>query len=106
MVQPDLFVGDFAAFRKSFQWTDIQTLYLVVEILSPSTARNDRFTKRRLYQERRIPAYWIVDAEQRQVEVWTPDALFPVVERERLTWWHPALDTDCVVDLIEVFRTG
>jgi hypothetical protein len=44
-----------------------------------------------------------VDIDQRQVEVWTPDALFPVIEREQLTWRHPALDTSCMVDLVKLF---
>jgi len=48
--------------------------------------------ERRLYQEQRIPVYWIVDIERRQVEVWTPEAHFPVIEREQLVWRHPALE--------------
>jgi hypothetical protein len=47
---------------------------LVVEVLSPTTARAHRFTKRRLYQEEGIPTYWIVDPDAHFVEVWTPDA--------------------------------
>ena len=43
----------------------------------------DRFTKRRLYQEQRIPLYWVVDCDAESVEVWTPEALFPVVEDGR-----------------------
>jgi len=104
LVQPDLFVADLAAHKRSGAWADVQTLYLVIEVLSPSSIRADRFTKRRLYQEQRIPAYWIVDIEQRQVEVWTPDAHFPVVEHEQLRWRHPALSTDCVIDLALLFR--
>ena len=99
LVQPDLFVADCTAFYQSGNWADVRTLYLVVEILSPSSVKTDRFTKRRLYQEQRIPEYWIVDIEQRQVEVWTPDALFPVIERERLTWHHPEIVDACVVEL-------
>jgi len=30
--------------------------------------------------------YWVVDGDERFVEVWAPDAEFPVVERERLVW--------------------
>jgi Uma2 family endonuclease len=67
------------------------------------TADADRFVKRRLYQEQRIPAYWVIDVNRRLVEVWTPDATFPVVERERLTWRHPALGRDCVVELTDLF---
>src|SRR2546421_7190590 len=56
-------------------------LDLVVEVLSPTTARADRFTKRRLYQEVGIPAYWIVDAEEHYVEIWRPDASLPKIGR-------------------------
>lgn len=107
LVQPDLFVADCGAFNRSFAWEDIQTLYLVVEILSPSTADTDRSTKRRLYQEQRIPEYWIVDTDQGHVEVWAPDAAAPIVERERLIWRHPEVPTACTVDLRELFaRVG
>ena len=103
LVQPDLFVADPDELRRAKDWPDIQTLHLVVELLSPSSIRADRFTKRRLYQEQRTPVYWIVDIDNRQVEVWTPEALSPVVERERLVWQHPAATTECVVDLKELF---
>lgn len=43
---------------------------LVVEILSPSTARRDRTVKRHLYQRQGIAEYWIVDPEAKQIEVW------------------------------------
>ena len=105
LVQPDLFVADTAALlRSGGNWADLTTLYLVIEVLSPSSVRADRFTKRRLYQEQRIPTYWLVDIDQRQVEVWTPAAHFPVVERERLAWRHPA-GCRCV-DLGALFNFG
>ncbi|MBK8006604.1 MAG: Uma2 family endonuclease, partial [Gemmatimonadetes bacterium] len=50
-------------------------LLLVVEVLSPSTARADRFAKRRLYQEAGVPRLWIVDPDAACVEVWTRCAL-------------------------------
>jgi Uma2 family endonuclease len=106
LVQPDLFVADPEELQRAQGWADIQTLHLVVEVLSPSSLRADRFTKRRLYQEQRIPAYWIIDIENRQVEAWTPDALFPVVERDRLTWRHPAAAAECVIELAELFRSA
>ncbi len=103
LVQPDLFVADTAVFVQTDNWADITTLHLVIEILSPSSHRADRTIKRRLYQEQRIPHYWIVDIEQRQVEIWTPDAQVPIIERERLVWRHPAATSECVVDLAELF---
>ena len=87
-VEPDVFVVPLEEAR-TLQWSKMQHLLLVVEVLSPSSARADRFTKRRLYQERRIPTYWVVDGDERLVEVWTPGLELPVVERERLLW-HPA----------------
>ncbi len=88
LVQPDVFVvprdeavaGDWAATR---------TLVLVAEVLSPSTARHDRFTKRRLYQARKVATLWLVNAADRSVEVWTPHAEHPLVERIQLTWNTP-----------------
>jgi Uma2 family endonuclease len=104
LVQPDLFVASLQE-TATLEWAKVQTLLLAVEVLSPTSTRADRFTKRRLYQEQRIPQYWIVDADQRQVEVWTPEAVFPVVERERLLW-HPEGASDaCVVKLAELFAT-
>ena len=76
----------------------------MIEVLSPSSVRADRFTKRRLYQEQRIPTYWVIDIDQRQVEVWTPDAHFPAVERERLSWRHPAVVNECLIDLGALFN--
>lgn len=103
LVQPDLFVAAAAEVGLSSGWAEIQTLHLAIEILSPASMRADRFTKRRLYQEQRVATYWIVDIDHAQVEVWTPKALFPMVERQRLTWRHPAAAAECVVDLHELF---
>ena len=106
LVQPDLFVADAGELRSESgeEWSPVRTLYLVVEILSPSSLRADRFTKRRLYQEQGIRPYWVVDIENRQAEVWASAALLPVVERERLVWRHPHAKTECVVELAELFR--
>jgi Uma2 family endonuclease len=103
LVQPDLFVVPIEEAR-TLDWARLRRLELVVEVLSPSTARADRFTKRRLYQELRIPAYWIVDADQHFVEVWKPETALPAVERERVEWL-PVGSTDPLVLLIpELFR--
>jgi len=85
LVQPDLFVVDLAEAR-TLDWRHMRTLSLTVEILSPSSVRADRFTKRRLYQEQGIGTYWIVDPDAQTIEVWTPEAVFPAVERETVTW--------------------
>jgi Uma2 family endonuclease len=106
VLEPDLFVADTAAFLRSGLSTDVTNLFLVVEVISPSTGRADRTLKRPEYQEHGIPQYWIVDGEQRHVEVWTPSAQAPVIERQRLVWRHPALDNECVIDLVKLFDFG
>jgi len=42
---------------------------LVIEVLSPGTARRDRGLKHRLYARRGVAQYWIVDPEADAVEV-------------------------------------
>jgi len=106
LVQPDIFVGDTAPFLKSGKWIDLTTLYLVVEVISPASVRTDRTLKRLEYQRYGIPEYWIVDGDLRQMEVWTPEAKAPVIERERLTWRHQAIDDECVIDLVRLFDFG
>lgn len=103
LLQPDLFVADYGPVNRGGKWSDLRTLFLVVEAVSPSSGKADRITKRRRYQEARIPEYWVVDSVQRQVEVWTTDAQLPVVHREQLMWRHPLLTDSCAVDLVTLF---
>ncbi len=102
LVQPDLFVVPLEE-SATLDWARMRTLLLAVEVLSPSSTRADRFTKRRLYQGQLIPQYWIVDADQGQVEVWTPDAVFPVVERDRIIWHPERASEACVIALAALF---
>ena len=41
---------------------------LVVEVLSPSTMRNDRMHKKEVYQACGVREYWLVDPENRTIE--------------------------------------
>jgi Uma2 family endonuclease len=103
LVEPDVFVAPISEVR-TLTWDRVKTLLLVVEVLSPSSRRADRFAKRIEYQRQGIPRYWIIDADERQVEVWTPADTFPTFERERLVW-HPAGATQAfVLFLEELFR--
>ena len=82
-MDPDVFVAPLEKVR-TLSWERVKTLLLVIEVLSPSSRRSDRFTKRVEYQRRQVPCYWIIDADERRAEVWTPADTFPKIETERL----------------------
>ncbi len=42
---------------------------LVVEILSPATARRDRIEKKRIYEANGVEEYWLVDPYRREVTI-------------------------------------
>lgn len=103
LVQPDVFVV-VPAEAAARGWASVRTLLLVAEVMSPSTARSDRFQKRRLYQSQRVDPLWLVDPERAVVEVWTPDARFPVVETERIIWHPSGAAEPLVIPLAPLFN--
>ncbi len=103
LVQPDLFIVPLEQAR-TLDWKQMTDLLLVAEVLSPSSRRADRFAKRLEYQRRGVPVYWIVDGDERQVEVWTPGDTFPGFERERVAWHPSGAGTAFELDLSELFK--
>ena len=103
LVQPDVFVVSPDEAR-TLEWSRMRTLLLVVEVLSPSSARGDRFLKRLRYREAGVPLYWVVDGEERSVEIWTPADDFPVIERERVAWHPSGAHAPLTLRLEELFR--
>lgn len=86
VLQPDLFV-----FRRAFEdqgrdWESVTDLLLVIEVLSPSTARYDRVVKRQRYQRARVPEFWIVDLDARLIERWRPDDTRPEIAADDIAW--------------------
>ncbi|WP_337169666.1 Uma2 family endonuclease [Gemmatimonas aurantiaca] len=85
LVQPDILVlppigrdvteGDVA----------VPTPLLVIEVLSPGTARNDRLKKRPRFQRAGIEC-WLVDIDSQLVERWAPDADRPEICVEAVRW--------------------
>jgi Uma2 family endonuclease len=84
VLQPDVFVVPAALNPRS--WQDVRALLLVIEVLSPGTARYDRLVKRRRYQRAPVPEYWIVDLDARLVERWRPDDTRPEILTETVEW--------------------
>ena len=105
-VQPDVFVVPLDMLRASWEtrsWRSVRHLSLAAEVLSPSTRRGDRFTKRQLYQREKVPLYWILDPESETAEVWTPEAHFPTIERAQLVWRPEGATEPFVAALPELF---
>ena len=46
---------------------------MVIEVLSPSSLQHDRLVKLRLYQQAGVREYWIVDPENKAVQVFLQD---------------------------------
>ena len=89
LVQPDVFVVPRdATGALPREWHEARTLLLAIEVLSPSTARYDRVTKRRFFARAGVPDYWIVDVDARLIERWTPTDERPEIlgEDDVLTW--------------------
>ena len=76
---------------------------LVVEILSPkSTQSYDRNLKRKRYLESGVAEVWLVDIDERCVEVWRPGADTPEVVTDVLEWNVDGHRFE--IPLAEVFR--
>lgn len=103
LLSPDVFVVPLEQAR-TLDWARMRDLLLVAEVISPSSARHDRFIKRRRYQEAGVPLYWIVDGDERRVEVWTPADSFPAFEEERLVWRPAGAVEPFALELAELFR--
>lgn len=70
IVQPDLVVILNENARKITPSSIKVAPHLVVEIISPSTAGNDRTIKKDLYERSGVNEYWIVDPFEQQVDQW------------------------------------
>ena len=104
-VQPDLFVLPKRRGRRPTRLEDVRKVTLVVEVVSPNTERADRTTKKGLYQEERVPEYWIVDPDSRTVERWRPESAKAELFATTLAW-HPIPTRDALtIDLASYFRS-
>jgi Uma2 family endonuclease len=98
LVQPDLFVLPLNEGRKLRTWADIRTLLLAIEVLSPSTARHDRLTKRRVYQREGVE-YWVIDLDARIIERWQPGEKRPEILSDRIEWVAPGATEPVLIEL-------
>jgi Uma2 family endonuclease len=79
---------------------------LVVEILSPATARKDMVQKLLLYQSHGVPEYWIVDPDKDVLQILrlTLDKVYASIgEFSPPASVRPGLAAELVIELAEVF---
>ena len=81
---------------------------LVVEILSPSTAARDRGIKLERYRLYGVPEYWVVDADERAIEIWklAEGASEPIVlgSADTLRWRPEPRGATLEIPLAALFR--
>ena len=99
LVQPDLFVAGMVGGKEPIDWSEFPVPLLVVEVLSPSTARYDRITKRQRFQRSGVNEYWIVDTDARRIERWRPDARDAEAFAGTITWQPTADGPVLTIDL-------
>jgi len=85
IVQPDVFVLPPREADRVRKEMPARELLVAAEVLSPSSSRGDRVTKRPLYG-RRVPEYWILDLDARLVERWPLHARQPEIIVSILEW--------------------
>ena len=90
--------------RRPRAFIEAGRLLLAVEVLSSSTARWDRVTKRRVHREENVPEQWIVDLDGRMFERSTPDEETPQTIRGRLTWQPEGAAEPLGIDVERYFR--
>jgi Uma2 family endonuclease len=105
ITQPDVFVipAGGAPSDDRFLWSDVGSLLLAVEVISPGSIRTDRITKREYYMDVGVPDYLIVDVDSRIVERWTQGRDTPQVLRDRLVWHPSGASTPLDISLPEYF---
>ncbi len=102
LVQPDVYVLPLVDGRPPRDTDPELTPLLVIEVLSPSTARHDRLVKRPRYQRAGIEC-WLVDMDSRMVERWTPESARPEILVDTMTWQAPGALAEFRLDVGELF---
>lgn len=103
-LQPNILALPLVAGPPTHYIHGVGLLTLTVEVLSPSTIRNDRYKKRPAFQRRGVAECWLVDSFSRVVERWRPGDAEPEVLDVRLAWQPNADVEPLLIDLKEVFR--
>jgi Uma2 family endonuclease len=85
-LEPDLYVIPSVDGKRPRMLDPVTRLLLAAEVLSASSARHDRITKRRFLLKHGLPQYWVVDGEAEVFEVWKSGDERAALIDDRLIW--------------------
>lgn len=103
LVQPDLLVAPPGADGRPESNEPVTALLIAAEVLSPSTAGNDRLKKRAFFAKQGVPEYWVVDTATELIEVSRPtDPRVELYARE-LHWLPTGASEPLVIDVPAYF---
>lgn len=106
IVQPDIFVVPRSADPNrplTEGWTQVRSLLLAVEVISPSSVRTDRVMKRDFYLDVGVPEYWVMDLDAWVIEQWTPGQESPMIVRDVLVWQPESANEALRLDVAALF---
>ena len=103
VLQPDVLVVPSGELRRRSD--TVKRLLLAAEVVSPSSARYDRVTKRPHYQRNRVSEYWIVDDMSQTIERWTPNDDRSELLAEQLAWDPLGTSESFVLDIVQFFKS-
>ena len=100
-LEPDLLVVP-ASVSPNSKWHEITGHWLAVEVISRSSRIYDRDFKRDAYLTLGVREVWLVDRDDRSVDVTRARGEIETV-RDTIVWRPPTLDLEVRVDLREIF---
>lgn len=103
IVQPDVFVLPLIDGQFPLEWHATRSLLLAVEVLSPSSMRADRVTKRRFFARVAVAEYWVVDLDARIVERTRTGEERPEILDRTIEWQPAGASEPLVLDLAAFF---
>lgn len=106
VTQPDVFILSNPELDRIVQdGFPAYELLVAIEVISPSSARYDRVTKRALYH-RRVAEYWIVDVDARVIERWRRGNDRPEILTATLEWTPEGVTRPFKLNLPSLFASA
>jgi Uma2 family endonuclease len=101
--EPDVYVVPSVNGKRPRADALVDHLTLAAEVLSPSSVRHDRITKRRFFQRHGVPEYWVVDGDAEAFEVWRPNDERAALIDDTLVWHPDGASEPLMVDVKRFF---